>query len=215
MAHSTMFEQPLKFLVVFFVVVEPISLIPLFSGLTTGATVRYRRRMALKAVVIAAAILVLFALGGASFLELMGISLQAFRIFGGMLLFLLSLEMVFARESGTRTSSSEAAESKRRADISVFPLAFPFIAGPGALATILLWFGPLHLQANAALFAAYLAAVLIVLAIAFVLMVLAEPLMRVIGVTGANVSSRLLGVILGALAVQFVLDGLRQAFGVG
>jgi len=210
-----MFEQPLKFLVVFFVVVEPISLIPLFSGLTTGATVRYRRRMALKAVVIAAAILVLFALGGASFLELMGISLQAFRIFGGMLLFLLSLEMVFARESGTRTSSSEAAESKRRADISVFPLAFPFIAGPGALATILLWFGPLHLQANAALFAAYLAAVLIVLAIAFVLMVLAEPLMRVIGVTGANVSSRLLGVILGALAVQFVLDGLRQAFGVG
>jgi multiple antibiotic resistance protein len=210
-----MFEQPLKFLVVFFVVVEPISLIPLFSGLTTGATAQYRRRMALKAVVIAAAILVLFALGGASFLELMGISLQAFRIFGGMLLFLLSLEMVFARESGTRTSSIEAAESKRRADISVFPLAFPFIAGPGALATILLWFGPLHLQANAALFAAYLVAVLTVLAIAFVLMVLAEPLMRVIGVTGANVSSRLLGVILGALAVQFVLDGLRQAFGVG
>jgi MarC family membrane protein len=153
--------------------------------------------------------------GGASFLELMGISLQAFHIFGGMLLFLLSLEMVFARESGTRTSSIEAAESKRRADISVFPLAFPFIAGPGALATILLWFGPVHLQANAALFAAYLAAVLIVLAIAFVLMVLSEPLMRVIGVTGANVSSRLLGVILGALAVQFVLDGLRQAFGVG
>jgi multiple antibiotic resistance protein len=145
----------------------------------------------------------------------MGISLQAFHIFGGMLLFLLSLEMVFARESGTRTSSIEAAESKRRADISVFPLAFPFIAGPGALATILLWFGPVHLQANAALFAAYLAAVLIVLAIAFVLMVLSEPLMRVIGVTGANVSSRLLGVILGALAVQFVLDGLRQAFGVG
>ena len=141
-----MFEQPLKFLVVFFVVVEPISLIPLFSGLTTGATAHYRRRMALKAVIIAAAILVLFALGGASFLELMGISLQAFRIFGGMLLFLLSLEMVFARESGTRTSSIEAAESKRRADISVFPLAFPFIAGPGALATILLWCSPLHLR---------------------------------------------------------------------
>jgi multiple antibiotic resistance protein len=215
LAHGTMFEQPLKFLVVFFVVVEPVSLVPLFSGLTSGATAHYRRRMALKAVVVAALILVLFALGGAAFLELMGISLQAFRIFGGMLLFLLSLEMVFARESGTRTSSSEAAESKRRADVSVFPLAFPFNAGPGALATILLWFGPLHVGADAALFAAYLVAVFVVLAIALVLMLLAQPLMRVIGVTGANVAGRLLGVILGALAVQFVLDGLRQAFGVG
>jgi multiple antibiotic resistance protein len=209
-----MFEQSLKFLVVFFVVIEPISLIPLFSGLTRGATPQYKRRMALKAVIIAAGILVLFAFVGAGFLELMGISLQAFRIFGGMLLFLLSLEMVFARESGTRTSTDEAAENKRRADISVFPLAFPFIAGPGALATILLWFGPLHAGAQAALFAGYLVAVGAVLAIALALMLLAEPLMRVIGVTGANVASRLLGVILGALAVQFVLDGLRQAFGV-
>ena len=207
-----MFEQPLKFLVVFFVVVEPVSLIPLFSGLTSGATAQYKRRMALKSVTVAAAILVLFALGGAAFLDLMGISLEAFRIFGGMLLFLLSLEMVFARESGARISSGEVAESKRRADVSVFPLAFPFIAGPGALATILLWFGPVHLGANAALFGAYLVAVLVVLAIALVLMLLAEPLMRVIGVTGANVASRLLGVVLGALAVQFVLDGLRQAF---
>ncbi|HEX4388739.1 MAG TPA: MarC family protein [Steroidobacteraceae bacterium] len=210
-----MFEQPLKFFVVFFVVVEPISLIPLFSGLTSGATGEYKRRMALKSVVIAAAILVLFALGGAGFLDLMGISLQAFRIFGGMLLFLLSLEMVFARESGTRTSQSEAAESKRRADVSVFPLAFPFIAGPGALATILLWFAPLHLSVQPALFGAYLLGVLVVLALALVCMLLAEPLMRVIGVTGANVASRLLGVILGALAVQFVLDGLRQAFNLG
>jgi len=162
---------------------------------------------------VAAAILVLFAFGGAPFLALMGISLEAFRIFGGLLLFLLALEMVFARESGTRTSSSEAAESRRRADISVFPLAFPFIAGPGALATILLWFGPLQLPAQTALFGAYLIAVMLVLVIALVLMLLADPLMRVIGVTGANVASRLLGVILGALAVQFVLDGLRQAFG--
>jgi multiple antibiotic resistance protein len=166
-------------------------------------------------VLVAAAILVLFALGGAAFLRLMGISLEAFRIFGGVLLFLLSLEMVFARESGTRTSSGEAAESRRRADISVFPLAFPFIAGPGALATILLWFGTLHLPAQTALFAAYLVGVLLVLAIALVLMLLADPLMRVIGVTGANVAGRVAGVILGALAVQFVLDGLRQAFAIG
>ncbi|HET7757571.1 MAG TPA: MarC family protein [Steroidobacteraceae bacterium] len=209
-----MIEQPLKFFVVFFVVVEPVSLVPLFSGLTAGASRGYKRRMALKAVIVAALILVLFALGGAAFLELMGISLEAFRIFGGLLLFLLALEMVFARESGTRTSSDEAAESRRRADISVFPLAFPFIAGPGALATILLWFGPVHLAGEGGLFLLLLGAVALVLIIALILMWLADPLMRVIGVTGANVASRLLGVILGALAVQFVLDGLRQAFGV-
>ena len=199
---------------VFFVVVEPVSLSPLVTGLTSGATRAYKRRMALRAVSVAAAILVLFALGGASFIKLMGISLEAFRIFGGLLLFLLALEMVFARESGTRTSSSEAAESRRRADISVFPLAFPFIAGPGALATILLWFGPVPLTEQPGVFAAYLVAVLLVLLIALIMMLLADPLMRVIGITGANVASRLLGVILGALAVQFVLDGLRQAFGV-
>ena len=136
--EGPMLEQPLKFFVVFFVVVEPISLIPLFSGLTQGATREYRRRMAVKAVWVAALILVLFALAGAPFLAVMGISLGAFRIFGGALLFLLALEMVFARESGSRTSSDERAESRRRADISVFPVAFPFIAGPGALATVLL-----------------------------------------------------------------------------
>jgi multiple antibiotic resistance protein len=212
---ASMLEQPLKFFVVFFVVVEPVSLVPLFTGLTTGATDAYKRRMAMQAVGIAAVILLVFAFGGAAFLALMGISLEAFRIFGGLLLFLLALEMVFARESGTRTSSSEAAESRRRADISVFPLAFPFIAGPGALATILLWFGPLRLPAQTALFGTYVVAVAVVLAIALVLMLLADPLMRVIGVTGANVASRLLGVILGALAVQFVLDGLRQAFALG
>lgn len=210
-----MFEQSLKFFVVFFVVVDPVSLIPLFTGLTAGASTSYKRRMAVKAVAISAAILLVFALGGAAFLQLMGISLEAFRIFGGLLLFLLALEMVFARESGTRTSTDEAAESRRRADISVFPLAFPFIAGPGALATILLWFGRIQLPAQAALFAGFIAAAALVLAIVVALLWVAEPLMRVIGVTGANVASRILGVILGALAVQFVLDGLRQAFTAG
>jgi len=209
-----MFEQSLKFFVVFFVVVDPVSLIPLFTGLTAGASAEYKRRMAAKAVTISAAILLLFALGGAAFLQLMGISLEAFRIFGGLLLFLLALEMVFARESGTRTSSDEAAESRRRADISVFPLAFPFIAGPGALATILLWFGRVELPGQVGLFAGLIAAAALVLGIVLALLWVAEPLMRVIGVTGANVASRILGVILGALAVQFVLDGLRQAFAV-
>jgi len=108
---------------------------------------------------VSAVILLLFALGGAGFLTLMGISLEAFRIFGGLLLFLLALEMVFARESGTRTSSSEAAESRRRADISVFPLAFPFIArSRGARHHSAVVRAALHLAGQAALFGALLAA---------------------------------------------------------
>lgn len=207
-----MLDQVLKFFVVFFVVVEPVSLLPIFVSLTEGASEGYRRRMARKAVTLSAAILFVFALAGASFLEVMGISLEAFRIFGGLLLFLIALEMVFARESGTRTSSREEAENRRRADISVFPLAFPFISGPGALATILLWFGPVSITETPFMWAALFGAVLLVLAIAWLFMRQAGRLMRVIGVTGANVANRLLGVVLGALAVQFVIDGLKASF---
>ena len=208
----SLLEQPLKFFVVFIAVVEPISLLPVFSSLTQGATREYRHRMALKATVVAAVILALFALGGAPFLALMGISLGAFRIFGGVLLFLLALEMVFARESGSRTSRDEQAESHRRADISVVPLAFPFITGPGALATVLLWFGPLHLLQEPLQFLFLFVAAMFVLAIALIIMWLAEPLMRITGVTGVNGAGRLFGVVLGALAVQFVVDGFRSAF---
>ena len=208
-----MLEQLLKFFVVFFVVVEPVSLIPVFSSLTEGASHSYKHKMALKAVLVAGVILLLFAIGGAAFLRLAGISIDAFRIFGGLLLFLIALEMVFARESGTRTSSSERAESVRRADISVFPLAFPFISGPGALATILLWFGPVRLDQQPLLFLGLAVGVVAVLALSLVAMWLSTPFMRVLGVTGANVANRLLGVVLGALAVQFIIDGLRVVFG--
>ncbi len=207
-----MFEQVIKFFVVFFVVVEPLSLAPVFASLTEGASDAYKRKMSLKAALVAAGILLLFALTGAAFLRIMGISIDAFRIFGGLLLFLMALEMVFARESGTRTSSDEQAESKRRADISVFPLAFPLLAGPGALTTILLWFGPVLVTEQPVLFSGLIAAAFAVLAVALLMMRLAGPIMRIMGVTGANVTNRLLGVVLGALAVQFVLDGVRAAF---
>lgn len=210
-----MLESFLKFFVVFFLVVEPISLVPLFASLTEGAGVAYRRRMALKSVAVAAGIIVLFALSGAAFLSALGISIDAFRIFGGLLLFLVALEMVFARESGTRTSTDEQAESRRRADISVFPLAFPFMSGPGALTTILLWFGPVSVIEQPALFAALLAAAVLVLLISLLMMLGAGPLMRLLGATGTNVANRLLGVVLGALAVQFIVDGIRASFGIG
>ena len=207
-----MLESLIKFFVVFFVVVEPVSLVPLFAGLTEGASAAYKRRMAIRAVLVAGLIVLLFALTGAAFLQLMGISIDAFRIFGGMLLFLVALEMVFARESGTRTSVDEQSENRRRADISVFPLAFPFLAGPGALTTILLWFGPVSVAEKPLMFAALFGCALLVLLISLLMMLLAGRLMRIVGVTGANVANRLLGVVLGALAVQFVIDGIRAAF---
>jgi multiple antibiotic resistance protein len=212
LAQSIMLEQAIKFFIVFFVVVEPISLIPVFSGLTEGASDSYKHKMALKSVLVASLILLIFALVGAGFLSAMGISINSFRIFGGLLLFLIALEMVFARESGTRTSNEEKVESKQRADISVFPLAFPFMAGPGALTTLLLWFGPIPVTHHPAQFSLMFACALLVLALCLLTMWIASPLMRVIGVTGTNVANRLFGVVLGALAVQFVVDGLRASF---
>jgi multiple antibiotic resistance protein len=118
--------------------------------------------------------------------------------------------MVFARTSGTRTTTPEQEESKTREDISVFPLAFPFIAGPGALATILLTAG--EVDARPLLTAGFLCVVALVLGICWVLMLATPQVMKVLGVTGANVTSRLSGVILAALAVQFIIDGLRGSF---
>lgn len=203
-----MIEQLITFFVVFFVVVEPISLIPVFAGLTEGASSGYKHKMACKAVIIAGLILIGFGLAGGWLLSAMGISLEAFRIFGGLMLFLIALDMVFVRQSGARTTTSgETEEVRRRDDISVFPLAFPLIAGPGALATILLVTG--GISRTSLLLFGYLAVVIVVLALAYVAMLLTPQLMRVLGLTGANVVSRLTGVILGALAVQFVIDGLR------
>src|ERR1700733_3230180 len=205
-----MVEQLIKFFVVFFVVVEPISLIPLFAGLTQGASARYKKKMAGKSAAIALSICVLFALVGARFLSIMGISLSSFRIAGGTLLFLISLDMVFARTSGTRTTTPEREEAKTREDISVFPLAFPFIAGPGALATILLTAG--EVKGQPLLFAGFLGVVALVMLLCWLLMLATPRLMKVLGVTGANVVSRLSGVILAALAVQFIVDGIRGSF---
>jgi multiple antibiotic resistance protein len=203
-------QQLIKFFVVFFVVVEPISLIPLFAGLTEGASNGYKRLMAGKAAVISLGICILFALGGAKFLDVMGISLNSFRIAGGTLLFLISLDMVFARTSGTRSTTPEREESLKREDISVFPLAFPFIAGPGALATILLTAGEVWGKPIA--FAGFLGVVALVILVCLALMLAAARLMDVIGVTGAAVMNRLSGVVLAALAVQFMTDGIRGSF---
>jgi multiple antibiotic resistance protein len=202
-----MLDHLLKFFITFLVVVEPVGVIPIFIALTEGNSELERRRMARKGVLIAGVIFLLFAVGGRVFLSALGISLDAFRIFGGLLLFLIALEMVFARESGSRTSSREQEEGKQKTDISVFPLAFPFIAGPGSLATILLAFGAA--SGEPLLFAGLIACVLVALVCVLFTLYLASPLMKLMGVTGANVVNRLFGVVLGALAVQYVIDGVR------
>jgi multiple antibiotic resistance protein len=203
-----MLDELVKFFVVMFVVVDPPSLAPIFATMTEGASPGYRRRMALKSSLIAFLIFTSFALGGAWFLGVMAISIEAFRIGGGIMLFIIALDMVFAREE--KTTPEENAETRRRADISVFPLAFPLISGPGSLATVLLTFGSAR---HDPLLHVGLVLVLALVVVASLLAMLLAPLvMRVLGVTGANVVARIAGVVLAALAVQFVIDGLRQAF---
>jgi multiple antibiotic resistance protein len=205
-----MLDELVKFFVVLLVVVEPLSLLPVLAGLTQGADDSYRRHMSLKAVGIAASVCLVFAVGGTAMLRLLGISVDAFKVGGGILLFLLAIEMVFARPSGLRSiTPPEDEESHHRGDISVFPLAFPLIAGPGALATILLAFSGVPYGSSQ--FFAQLLVIVLVLAITLGLMLVTGPVMRVVGVTGGAVLGRLLGVLLAALAVQFVMDGIRGA----
>jgi len=205
-----MFDELVKFFVVLLVVVEPLSLLPVLAGLTDGADDGYRRRMSIKAVGISSVVCLVFAAGGMALLRVLGISVDAFKVGGGILLFLLAIEMVFARPSGLRSiTPREDAEAHHRGDISVFPLAFPLIAGPGAIATILLAFAgvsPGSLQ-----FFAQVGVIALVLAITLALMLMTGPVMRVIGAAGGAVLGRILGVLLAALASQFVLDGIRGA----
>lgn len=203
-----MTEHLIKTFIIFFVVIEPVSLVPMFGALTRGGEPGYRRKMAWKSVAISAGIFVVFALAGDWLLRLLGISVSAFKIAGGALLFLLAVDMVLARESGLRsTTVREQEEAKYREDISVFPMAFPLITGPGTLATLLL----LTAETTGYLeFSLVLGMGLLALAVTLVFLLLTQPLMRVMGVTGGTVVSRLLGVVLAALAVQYIVDGFTE-----
>lgn len=197
--------------VVLFVVVDPVGLAPIFGAITHGASAEARQRMARRGVVIAAVLLVTFVFGGTALLQSLGIGMPAFQIAGGALLFLIAVDMVFARpHSGIRsTTEREQREAERKEDVSVFPLAFPLIAGPGALTTVLLMSGR---QADRLQHVAVvLVALFFVLVITFVALLQATRIMRLMGETGANVVTRVFGVILTALAVQYVLDGLHLA----
>jgi multiple antibiotic resistance protein len=206
-----MLNQLFDTFLLLFVVVDPVGLAAIFAALTHGEPAEHRRRMALRGTGIAAFVLLVFALGGDRLLDALNITLPAFRIAGGVLLFLLAIDMVFARHSGLRAPTErEQAEAERRRDISVFPLAIPLIAGPGAITTVLLTAG----SGGGSLFTTViLLAVLGVVLMLTLLALLAAPrIVRLIGETGANVVGRVFGIVLAALAVQFILDGLQAGF---
>lgn len=193
---------------IFFVVVDPIGVALMFYLMTTRQSEKDRRQIALRAVMISAMILLVFFFAGDVMLGLLGVGAPAFRIAGGILFFLLAIDMVFARQSGLRsTTDREQAEAEFRDDISVFPLAFPLISGPGAMTTVLLMASE---SRTLSMTLGMVGIIGVVMVLAFVALWQAHWLNRVLGETGSNVIGRLLGLILAALAVQYVIDGVNE-----
>jgi len=197
-------EFGVRALFTLFVVIDPAGLVPVFVSLTGGRSAQVQAGIARRAVVIAGAVLLSFAIVGGPLLAYLGISVSALRIAGGILLFRIAVDMVFAKFR--RETPEEEAEARAKEDISVFPLAIPLITGPGALASVLILAA--EAGGDPSLFALVLGAASIVLLVAYVFLRVSTRLARLLGHTGINVVTRVLGLILAALAVQYVADGL-------
>lgn len=205
-----MIELFLSAFVTLFVVIDPPGCAPIYAGLTAGATPAHRRAMALRACVIAGAILLVFALFGEQLLAALHIELDAFRIAGGIMLFLIALDMVFEKRTQRREARAESLQKTPEIeDVSVFPMAMPMLAGPGAIASIMLLVGSAEGVAGTLV---VLAALLVVLVLTLLALWAASPLMKLVGARVEAVITRLLGVLLAALAAQYVIDGLRGSF---
>ncbi len=198
-------------LVALFVTVDPLGLVPIFVALTPGLDQALRAAIARRAVLLAGMVLALFALAGEAVLAWLGIGMPAFRVAGGLFLFLLALEMVFERRGPRRSGSAEGvADDRRGADLAVFPVGIPLIAGPAAITTTILVADRVGGTATGRL--AVLLAVLVTMAVTWLALLAAGRLARVAGPTLIGVASRLFGLLLGALAAQYVLDGLSAGF---
>jgi multiple antibiotic resistance protein len=213
--RNEMLDLFISAFVTLFVVIDPPGCAPIFYGLTSSATAAQARAMAIRASVIAALILVLFALFGEQLLSALHIELNSFRLAGGIMLFLIALEMVFEKRTQRREERAEKIKAQNERtpeveDISVFPMAIPMIAGPGSIATTMLLMSTAQGTDQTLVILAALAAVLVLCLLA---LLAARPLMRLMGAQVEAVITRLLGVLLAALAAQYVIDGVRAIIG--
>jgi len=198
-------------LVTFLVIIDPPGCVPIFASLTRGTPPAHRRAMAVRSSLIAWVILMFFALLGRPMLHALGISLASFRIAGGILLFYIAVDMVFERRTQRRENRAHSIEGTPDAeDISVFPMAIPMIAGPGSIASAMLWVS--RAEDDWTYVAIVLAAITVVMILTLITLLASGPLMRLMGEKVKAMITRVLGVILAALAAQFVIDGLKQSF---
>lgn len=192
-----------------FFVVDPMGVIPIFIAMTRNDTVEKKRDMAKRASIAAFFILTLFAVAGTLIFKVFGVTLGAFKVAGGVLLLLTSIEMLRAQQARTRVTPEEELEGAQKEDVAIFPLAIPLLAGPGSIATVTALMG----RAGRVLFAIPVVLSIAVTCVASYLMLLAaDRIQRWLGVTGLNVMNRVIGLIIGAIAVQFMFDGLRDTF---
>ena len=205
-----MIELFISAFVTLFVVIDPPGCAPIYASITNDASDAERRSMAIRAVAIAAAILLVFALWGKQLLGVLGIALDSFRIAGGIMLFLIAMDMVFEKRTERREDRAQKiADRPEVEDVSVFPMAMPMIAGPGSIATVMLLMS--HAQGLAQRMVV-IGAVVVTLALMLAALLAAGPLMKLLGRKIEAVITRLLGVLLSALAAQFVIDGLKASF---
>ena len=204
-----MIELFVSSLITFFVVIDPPGCAPIYAGLSSGASPLQRRSMAIRAVGVASAILFVFALFGEKLLHGLGISLASFRIAGGIMLFVIALEMVFEKRTQRREDRASKISPEEADDVSIFPMAMPMIAGPGSIATIMLLMSRTDGLIERMV---VLGAVVVTLLLMLGALIAAGPLMALLGHKIEAVITRLLGVLLAALAAQFVIDGLKASF---
>jgi multiple antibiotic resistance protein len=196
--------------VTFFVVIDPPGCAPIFSSLTAGTDAAHRRAMAIRSVLVASGILLVFAVFGEDLLGALGISLDAFRVAGGIMLFLIALDMVFEKRTERRENRAQDVKAHpEHEDISIFPMAIPMIAGPGSIASVMLLMAKSNGLTESLIVLSALGAMLVLTLIA---LLLAGPLMKLLGYRVEAMITRILGVVLAALAAQFVIDGVKASF---
>jgi len=195
-------------LVTLLVTLDPPALAPIFISLTRGMNAQERRRVSTRAALIAFGILAFFGLGGEVLLRLLGVGLPAFRISGGLLLFWIAFEMVFERRNERKQHTADVAITEDHIrNVAAFPLAIPLMAGPGAITAVILLAG--RADGNYAMLASLIVLIALGVGSCFVVFSIAERVAQLLGVTGNVVLSRLLGVILAGLAVQFIINGVE------